>query len=103
MTDLEKCCVTASDVGASGAHVISCSFGGKREGQPAKEKTPLLGCHLSFQATGIILSSSTQTLQPEKTAHDQTAFVFLKVSKVEKDGQHVSFSPVLDLRSLEEI
>lgn len=86
MADLEKCCVTAGDVGAAGANTVSCSCGGNQEGQPAKEKTSLLGCNLSFQADGIFLSGSTQPLQPKKTVYDQTVFVFLKLSKPEKDG-----------------
>lgn len=75
MVDLEKL-IAAGDVGASGANAIGCSFGGKQEGQPAKEETSLLGCNPSFQAAGIFLSSSTQPLQPKKTEYDQTAFVF---------------------------
>lgn len=86
MADLERRCVTAGDVGAAGANAVSCSFGGKREGQPAKEKTSLLGCNLSFQAAGIFLSSSTEPLQPKKTTYDQTVFLFLKLSEAEKDG-----------------
>lgn len=90
MADLGKCCITAGDVGAAGAKAVSCSFGGKREGQPAKEKRLLLGCNLSFQAAGIFLCSLTQ---PKESACDQTAFVLVKLSEAEKDGRCAPFLP----------
>lgn len=65
MADLEKRCITAGEVRDAGASTASCFFGSKWEEQPAKEKTFLLGCELSFQAAGIFLSSSTQLLQPK--------------------------------------
>lgn len=94
MADLEKHCITAGDIRAAGANAVSCSFGSKWAGQPAKEKTSLLGCNLSFQAAGIFLSSSTQPLEPKKTAYDQTALAFLKLFEAEEDGGHTCFPPL---------
>lgn len=90
----EKRCITAGDVRAAGANAVSCSFGSKWEGQPAKEKTSLLGCNLSFQAAGIFLSSPSQLLQPKKTAYDQTAFAFLKLFEAGKDVGHACLPPL---------